>query len=308
MLVLDLPATISIDQTPVAVQDFLERNKLPQAYLQSAQQWFEPLLQQFANRYAVDTSTQIIGINGSQGSGKSTLADYLCTMIAHRHAVSTVALSMDDFYLTKAERLALANTIHSLLATRGVPGTHDIDLLKKTIDGLKAGADIEIPRFDKAADDRVSGDKVETHSGSVGLIVIEGWCWGAKPQSESELQQPINALETNEDPHGHWRQYINQSLTGNYQELFAMVDQLIMLQAPSFDAVYNWRLEQETKLMERMKTMENSTKSGLMSAQQIMRFIQHFQRITEHSLREMPARAQHLYQLDQRRNIIAHLT
>lgn len=308
MLVLNFPAIISTDQTPVAVQDFINRNKLPQAYLQSAQRWFEPLLQQFADRYAIDMSTQIMGINGSQGSGKSTLADYLCTMITDRHAVSTVALSMDDFYLTKAERLALADTVHPLLATRGVPGTHDIDLFINTIDGLKAGVDTAIPRFDKAADDRVSGDKVEIHHGPVDLIVIEGWCWGAKPQSESELQQPINTLESTEDPHGHWRQYINQSLAGNYQQLFAMVDQLVMLQAPSFDAVYNWRLEQETKLMERLKTTENSTKSGLMSAQQIREFIQYFQRITEHSLREMPARAQHLYQLDRQRNIIAHRT
>lgn len=288
----------------MTAQDFIERNKLPQAYLQSAQQWFEPLLQQFADRYAVDTTTQILGINGSQGSGKSTLADYLCTMIADRHGIKAVSLSMDDFYLTKAERAVLADTTHPLLATRGVPGTHDIDLAIRTIEQLTAGVDTQIPRFDKSIDDRVSGDKVETHRGAVGLIVIEGWCWGAAAQSESELQLPINTLEKTEDSKGHWRHYINQSLAGNYQLLFAMADQLIMLQAPSFDTVYNWRLEQETKLIERLKSTGNSARSGLMSEQQILRFIQYFQRITEHSLQEMPRRAQHLYQLDQQRNII----
>ena len=288
----------------MTAQDFIERNKLPQAYLQSAQQWFEPLLQQFADRYAADTTTQILGINGSQGSGKSTLADYLCTMIADRHGIKAVSLSMDDFYLTKAERAVLADTTHPLLATRGVPGTHDIDLAIRTIEQLTAGADTQIPRFDKSIDDRVTGDKVEMHRGAAGLIVIEGWCWGAIAQSESELQLPINTLEQTEDPEGHWRHYINQSLAGNYQQLFAMADQLIMLQAPSFDTVYNWRLEQETKLIERLKSTGNSTRSGLMSEQQILRFIQYFQRITEHSLQEMPRRAQHLYQLDQQRNII----
>ena len=288
----------------MTAQDFIERNKLPQAYLQSAQQWFEPLLQQFADRYAADTTTQILGINGSQGSGKSTLADYLCTMIADRHGIKAVSLSMDDFYLTKAERAVLADTTHPLLATRGVPGTHDIDLAIRTIEQLTAGADTQIPRFDKSIDDRVTGDKVEMHCGAAGLIVIEGWCWGAIAQSESELQLPINTLEQTEDPEGHWRHYINQSLAGNYQQLFAMADQLIMLQAPSFDTVYNWRLEQETKLIERLKSTGNSARSGLMSEQQILRFIQYFQRITEHSLQEMPRRAQHLYQLDQQRNII----
>ena len=288
----------------MTAQDFIERNKLPQAYLQSAQQWFEPLLQQFADRYAVDTTTQILGINGSQGSGKSTLADYLCTMIADRHGIKAVSLSMDDFYLTKTERAVLADTTHPLLATRGVPGTHDIDLAIRTIEQLTAGVDTQIPRFDKSIDDRVSGDKAEIHCGAVGLIVIEGWCWGAAAQSESELQLPINTLEKTEDCGGRWRHYINQSLAGNYQQLFAMVDQLIMLQAPSFDAVYNWRLEQENKLKDHLKSTANPAKSGLMSAQQILRFIQYFQRITEHSLQEMPRRAQHLYQLDQQRNII----
>ena len=288
----------------MTAQDFIERHKLPQAYLQSAQQWFEPLLQQFADRYDADTTTQILGINGSQGSGKSTLADYLCTMIADRHGIKAVSLSMDDFYLTKAERALLADTTHPLLATRGVPGTHDIDLAIRTVEQLTAGEDTQIPRFDKSIDDRVTGDKVEMHRGAVGLIVIEGWCWGATAQSESELQLPINSLEKTEDSKGHWRHYINQSLAGNYQQLFAMVDQLIMLQAPSFDTVYNWRLEQESKLIEHLKSTANPAKSGLMSAQQIRRFIQYFQRITEHSLQEMPGRAQHLYQLDQQRNII----
>lgn len=288
----------------MTAQDFIERHKLPQAYLQSAQQWFEPLLQQFSDRYAAGTTTQILGINGSQGSGKSTLADYLCTMIADRHGIKAVSLSMDDFYLTKAERALLADTTHPLLATRGVPGTHDIDLAIRTVEQLTAGEDTQIPRFDKSIDDRVTGDKVEMHRGAVGLIVIEGWCWGATAQSESELQLPINSLEKTEDSKGHWRHYINQSLAGNYQQLFAMVDQLIMLQAPSFDTVYNWRLEQESKLIEHLKSTANPAKSGLMSAQQIRRFIQYFQRITEHSLQEMPGRAQHLYQLDQQRNII----
>ncbi|MAE03781.1 MAG: hypothetical protein CMK25_06020 [Porticoccaceae bacterium] len=288
----------------MTAQDFIERHKLPQAYLQSAQQWFEPLLQQFSDRYAAGTTTQILGINGSQGSGKSTLADYLCTMIADRHGIKAVSLSMDDFYLTKAERALLADTTHPLLATRGVPGTHDIDLAIRTVEQLTAGEDTQIPRFDKSIDDRVTGDKVEMHRGAVSLIVIEGWCWGATAQSESELQLPINSLEKTEDSKGHWRHYINQSLAGNYQQLFAMVDQLIMLQAPSFDTVYNWRLEQESKLIEHLKSTANPAKSGLMSAQQIRRFIQYFQRITEHSLQEMPGRAQHLYQLDQQRNII----
>jgi hypothetical protein len=40
-----------------------------------------------------------------------------------------------------------------------------------------------------------------------------------------------------------------------------------------------------------------------MNQQQVLEFIQYFQRITEYVLTEMPARAQHLYQLGQDRQI-----
>ena len=37
----------------------------------------------------------------------------------------------DDFYLTQAQRQDLAQQIHPLLKSRGVPGTHDVPLAKK---------------------------------------------------------------------------------------------------------------------------------------------------------------------------------
>jgi D-glycerate 3-kinase len=60
-----------------AAQEFIQRNRLPESYLSSAEQWFEPLMQQFADQCASSQQTQVWGINGCQGSGKSTLADYL---------------------------------------------------------------------------------------------------------------------------------------------------------------------------------------------------------------------------------------
>jgi D-glycerate 3-kinase len=193
--------------------------------------------------------------------------------------------------------------VHPLLATRGVPGTHDIDLAVKTIKQLIAGMDTRIPRFDKSIDDRVAEADFDQVRGPAGLVILEGWCLGAQPQTEADLKQPINDLEQLEDDQGIWRQYINLALSGDYQQLFSMVDQLIMLRAPSFDAVFQWRWQQESKLLEKYK---DTDRSGLMTEQQVLRFIQYFQRITEQSLREMPSRSQHVFQLELDRQISSY--
>ncbi|MBT5388434.1 MAG: hypothetical protein HN817_08935 [Porticoccaceae bacterium] len=290
-----------------AAQHFINRNQLPQSYLQSAERWFSLLLEQFASQYQPQLPPQILGINGSQGSGKSTMADYLCSIAGERHGIQTVNLSMDDFYLTKQQRLHLADTVHPLLATRGVPGTHDIELMIETINSLKAGKPTLITRFDKSTDDRVPASQLEMVTGPVGLIIIEGWCLGATAASDSDLINPINELERRQDSQGVWRHYVNRALAGSYQQLFFLIDQLIMLQAPSFERVFKWRLEQETKLRKSLAQDANSPDSALMNDQQIKEFIQYFQRITEQLLSELPRRAQHLYPLDDQRKIICYL-
>jgi D-glycerate 3-kinase len=284
-------------------QQFLTRNKLPETYLRSAEKWFSPLLEEY--KTPRDTPW-IIGINGSQGSGKSTLADYLCTMLSERFELRCVSLSLDDFYLTKLERQQLANKVHPLLVTRGVPGTHDIPLALETIAKLVAGTtETVIPRFDKSRDDRMPLEQWDSISGPVDIIVFEGWCVGAQAQTEEPLIEPLNSLEAERDADGVWRRTVNQALAGEYQRLFGLLDQLIMLQAPSFETVFNWRLEQEEKMLARLGNAATKKQhQGIMTASQIGEFIAHYQRITEHSLGEMPPRTDHLFKLDSQRQII----
>lgn len=285
-----------------AEQQFLTRNKLPESYLLSAEKWFSPLLEEYQT---AGEKLLIIGINGSQGSGKSTLADYLCTMLSERYALRCVSLSLDDFYLTKLERKQLATKVHPLLETRGVPGTHDIPLALETIASLIDGSgETLIPRFDKSRDDRMPLEQCDSISGPVDIIVFEGWCVGAEAQTAEQLVKPLNSLETERDTDGVWRNTVNQALAGEYQTLFAKLDQLIMLQAPSFDTVFNWRLEQEEKLVARLDNSASGEHDGIMSASQIGEFIAHYQRITEQSLIEMPLRADHLFRLNSERQII----
>ena len=289
----------------LALQHFLGRHQLPESYLSMAESAFSPLIDEFNTQYQVNQKTYIIGINGCQGSGKSTLADYLCTVVAEKHHLATVALSLDDFYLTKAERIKLARKIHPLLAQRGVPGTHDVNLAIDTISSLASGNKALITRFDKSMDDRVPEANSETITGHIGLIVIEGWCFGAKPQAPNSLIEPVNHLERSEDPDGVYRDYVNTALATQYPQLFELVDSTAMLRAPSFKTVFEWRLEQEQKLIEKLRsTKTDPARVSTMSDQEIRRFIQNFQRITEHCLEEMPTRVDHLFQLNAARQIV----
>ena len=289
----------------LALQHFLGRHQLPESYLSMAESAFSPLIDEFNTQYQVNQKTYIIGINGCQGSGKSTLADYLCTVVAEKYHLATVALSLDDFYLTKAERIELARKIHPLLAQRGVPGTHDVNLAIDTISSLASGNKVLITRFDKSMDDRVPEANSETITGHIGLIVIEGWCFGAKPQAPNSLIEPVNHLERLEDPDGVYRDYVNTALATQYPQLFELVDSTAMLRAPSFKTVFEWRLEQEQKLIEKLRSTKTDPASvSTMSDQEIRRFIQNFQRITEHCLEEMPTRVDHLFQLNAARQIV----
>jgi D-glycerate 3-kinase len=159
---------------------------------------------------------------------------------------------------------------------------------------------VKLPRFDKARDDRRPEAAWETFQGPADLVLFEGWCVGAKPQPLETLTQSINALEANEDVDGRWRRYVNQALGGEYQSLFAKIDLLVLLAAPSFDVVLKWRTEQEREL----RAQAQGDHSGVMSDAQLARFIQHYERLTKHVLIEMPPRADLVIRLGEDRCVL----
>lgn len=235
------------------IDQLITELKLPSFYRQTVERWLEPLAKHIIEHrlaFKDDPNTPLlVGLQGCQGSGKSTASIFLKCLLAHC-GKTAVVLSIDDFYLTRKERVELASSTHPLLVTRGVPGTHDLSLLEQTIDDLgridKVGP-VAVPRFDKAADDRkplASWDIVEEKPD---VVILEGWCIGMEPEGESALDAPCNALEELEDTDKRWRLYVNQSLKG-YQKLYQRIDMLIVLAAPSFECVYAWRERQEQKL------------------------------------------------------------
>ncbi|MEY4952978.1 MAG: hypothetical protein RL299_1402, partial [Pseudomonadota bacterium] len=153
----------------------------------------------------------VLGICGAQGSGKTTLVSALAAAL-EAEGVAAASVSLDDLYLTRAERLELAQTVHPLFATRGVPGTHDVALGLATLDALERGEAVPLPRFDKGNDDRAPMESWPAAPKGVQVLLLEGWCLGARPQGPEALAQPVNALEAEEDPDGRWRAHANTAL------------------------------------------------------------------------------------------------
>lgn len=284
----------------------LKRHQLDIQYLERALQWFAPLARTLAEHQNGANRPVLVALNGCQGSGKTTISDYVCTALGEEYGLHAVALSLDDFYLSHAERQALAISVHPLLATRGVPGTHDMSLLLHTLEQLLDAHRREpviIPRFDKATDDRRPAANWDRIATPVQLVLLEGWCLGAEPQPIDVLSQPLNALERDEDPSAVWREYSNEKLRLEFQSLYAHVDQWIMLCAPSFECVFDWRREQEHKLA---ASLSPGQASSVMDDNTLRRFIQHYERITRACLADLPHKVNHLFTLDKQRQVTAY--
>jgi D-glycerate 3-kinase len=284
---------------PDWITQFLQRERLPEAYRLTISNALIPLGAAIAARARLSDHMVVVGLCGAQGSGKSTAAAALVEIL-HRDELPAVALSIDDFYLPRAERISLAQTTHPLLITRGVPGTHDVELAQATIDSLAGPEPTLLPSFDKAVDDRRPRSQWKAVHGPMRVLILEGWCVGALPQPAGQLSQPVNTLERDEDPDGRWRGYVNAALTGRYRALFDRLSPLVLLAAPSFEVVRRWRGEQEQRLREKLAS-EGGDASRLMDDAGISRFIAHYERVTRHILDEMPQRADHLIGLDEQR-------
>ena len=237
----------------------------------------------------------VVGLTGGQGSGKSTLAAKLPDAMAAQGLRATV-LSLDDIYLTKAERQRLAREVHPLFATRGVPGTHDVDLGVEVMTDLREGRETLVPSFDKAADDRRPRDEWQRKEGRFDVIVFEGWCVGARPQPPRALQSPVNELERERDPDGVWRRYANGALAGPYRELFDPIGFQALLLAPGFDAILGWREQQEHALIKRGGRGQSDAELAV--------FVQYYERLTRWMAEEMPGRAAAVAALDADRNVV----
>jgi D-glycerate 3-kinase len=227
----------------------------------------------------------IIGLAGGQGSGKTTISSILTLIIQKYFKLNVFKVSIDDFYKTGKDRKLLSKNKHPLLMTRGVPGTHDIDLMLSFFKKIKDKnfKSLQVPTFDKAIDDRCSKSLWHKIKTKPDVLIFEGWCVGAKAQTSSQLIKPINSLEKVYDQDAKWRTYVNNQLKTKYKTLFKQLDGLLYLKAKNFNLLRKWRLKQERKLWLQTKNKKNLK---IMSSADVTNFMQTYQRITQQMFKD----------------------
>ena len=223
-----------------------------------------------------------VGLAGGQGTGKTTISSLIRIILTKYFKLNVFRISIDDFYKTRKERINLSKRVHPMLLTRGVPGTHDINMMlnffKKS--KIKKFKRLKLPTFNKAIDDRFNKKKWYNLKNKPDVIIFEGWCVGARHQKESALSSPLNFIEKKYDPNIKWRKKVNDELKKNYKKIFCNIDKLIYLKAPSFNHILKWRFFQEQKLKLTSKSKKTMSKS------EIKKFIMFYERITKQMMKD----------------------
>ena len=228
-----------------------------------------------------------VGLAGGQGTGKTTVSSLVKIILEKYFKLKVFKISIDDFYKTRKERNSLSKRIHPMLMTRGVPGTHDINMMlsffKKTKN--KNFKKMILPSFNKAIDDRFSKKYWYKINQKPDVIIFEGWCVGAKAELNKTLKKPINSMEKINDKKLVWRKYVNLQLRNKYKKLYSQLNCMVYLKAKNFNMLQKWRLKQERKL--RLKTKKVSSHK-IMSKKNVINFMQTYQRITENMFKNTP--------------------
>ena len=229
----------------------------------------------------------IVGLAGGQGSGKTTISSILSLILKKYFKLKVFKISIDDFYKTKKQREILSKNKHSLLLTRGVPGTHDIKIMLDFFRKIKTKnfKSLKLPKFNKANDDRYKKKHWYELKSRPDVVIFEGWCVGAKPQSLRLLKKPINAIEKAYDKSLKWRRFVNLQLKTNYKKLYSQLDSLLYLKVKNFNLLKKWRIKQEEKLWLKAKSRKNLK---IMNKKEVINFMQTYQRITEQMFKDAP--------------------
>jgi D-glycerate 3-kinase len=243
-----------------------------------------------------------VGLAGGQGTGKTTISSLIKIILIKYFKLKVFRISIDDFYKTRKERLSLSNRIHPMLLTRGVPGTHDIKMMLNFFRKVKSKKfkKLKLPTFNKAIDDRFKKKHWYSLNDKPDVIIFEGWCVGAKSEKNNSLKKTINSMEKAKDQKQIWRKYVNQQLKSEYKNLYSQLNCLIYLKAKNFSLLQKWRLKQERKLWLNSKRKSNLK---IMNKEDVINFMQTYQRITQNMFRYMPKYASIIFNLNSNHQI-----
>ena len=252
------------------------------------------------NKKAKNKRPYFVGLAGGQGTGKTTISSLIRIILTKYFKLNVFRISIDDFYKTRKERINLSKRVHPMLLTRGVPGTHDINMMLNFFKKSKSKKfnRLKLPTFNKAIDDRYNKKKWHDLKKRPDVIIFEGWCVGAKSEKNTTLNKAINSLERAKDQKKIWRKHVNHQLKSKYKNLYLQLNCLIYLKAKNFSLLQKWRLKQERKLW-----VKSKAKSKIMSRGDVLHFMQTYQRITQNMFKNMPKYASIIFNLNSNHQI-----
>ena len=254
------------------------------------------------NKKADKKKPYFVGLAGGQGTGKTTTSSLIKIILSKYFKLNVFRISIDDFYKTRKERISLSKRVHPMLLTRGVPGTHDINMMLNFFKKSKSKKfkRLKLPIFNKAIDDRFNKKHWYDLKKKPDVIIFEGWCVGAKSEKNDTLKRTINSMEKTKDQKQIWRKYVNDQLKSKYRKLYSQLNCLIYLKAKDFSLLQKWRLKQERKLWIKSKKSSNTK---IMSKEDVLSFMQTYQRVTQNMFRYMPKYASIIINLNSNHQI-----
>ena len=187
-----------------------------------------------------------VGLSAPQGCGKTTLVTAFEELFESED-MTCVSVSLDDFYLTRKEQVALAegHSSNELLQVRGNAGTHDVPMAMDVIQKIKnvSGDEVKVPCYDKSAfegkGDRHKEDKWRSYNPSkVDVVLYEGWMQGFTAVEDdmttagSEVHSGIPEINA----------FLKQ---GGYDKMWELMDAWLIIQVKDLECIFKWRLQAE---------------------------------------------------------------
>ena len=141
----------------------------PEEFIKKSEARYENIINDIAERIINDEGREIVMLAGPSSAGKTTTAGKLCKKL-NENGVKTYVLSLDDFYLNRADIPYLPD------GTQDYETVYALDLpcFEEKVNALLRGETVKNPVFDFTTGKRSDTQFNEITLGEKDVVIIEG--------------------------------------------------------------------------------------------------------------------------------------